>query len=230
MEGVFLLHSLSCPYTCEHFLFLWFSELQLTQRPLNLRGAAHKWFSFFLSHSSHFICYMGFGSLLPTHETKTQSKASVPWPWLTFLSSMSSPSFSPLLSLSLSSLEFHWYSVSQSWHSTSSVSPQFQLAPALERWLLLLDNAHPCLHRPLLSGIPALLVTTGGSGWWGHCLCLAWPCSPPPLKTIEAFSADTGCLTDRQTGRQVKCLINVYNISTVYQSPSSAQFTPLCSD
>lgn len=102
------------------------------------------------------------------------------------------------------SVEFHWYSVSQSWHSTSSVSPQFQLAPAPGRRLPLLDNAHPCLHRPLISGIPALLVTTGGSGRWGHCLCLACPCHCKGCESLKnngsfLLLADTGWQTDRHT-------------------------------
>lgn len=123
------------------------------------------------------------------------------------------PPLIPPPCISLSSMEFHWYPVSESWHSTISVSPQFQLTPALGHWLPLLDSAHPCLHRPLVSGIPALLVTTGGSGRWGHCLCLACPCHCSPLssmarrdvvcsKTMEAFSIGlkwSARETDRQT-------------------------------
>lgn len=112
------------------------------------------------------------------------------WPWtaclssLAFFSPLSLPTHSPPIpppSLSPSSVELRWYSVSQSWHSTSSVSPRFQLPPTPRHWLPLLDNAHPCFHLPLISGIPALLVTTGGSGRWGHRLCLACPCHSSSL-------------------------------------------------
>lgn len=117
------------------------------------------------------------------------------------------PPLIPPPCLSSSTVAFHWYSMSQSWHSTSSVSPQFQLAPAPGRWLPLLDNAHPCLHRPLISGIPALLVTTGGSGRWGHCLCLACPCHCKGCESLQNNGSflhwvDMGCQTDRQIDRQ----------------------------
>lgn len=42
--------------------------------------------------------------------------------------------------------------------------PLLGFTPALKHWLPVLDNAYPCLKYLLVSGIPALLVTTGGSG------------------------------------------------------------------
>lgn len=61
-----------------------------------------------------------------------------------------------------SSVEFHWYFVSQCWHSTFLSLSLVSLLP----WssLPVLDNAHPCLKCLLVSGIPGLLVTTGGPG------------------------------------------------------------------
>lgn len=120
---------------------------------------------------------------------------------------------SPTSDLSSSSVEFHWYSVSQSWRSTSSVSLQLKLAPAPERLLPLLDNAHPCLHRCLVSGIPALLVTAGGLGTMMSLSQFSLPLLPPYFSHVKVRRgliwnnwslfhwADMGCQTDRQTGR-----------------------------
>lgn len=131
------------------------------------------------------LFYVGSSVLfIVTSETKTDFQTCLHWPWPTCQSStafsFSSPSPTSDLSSS-SSVEFHWYSVSQSWLGTSSVSPQLKLAPAPERWLPLLDNAHPCLHRCLVSGIPALLVTAGGLETMMSLsqFSLPLPCLPP---------------------------------------------------
>lgn len=80
-------------------------------------------------------------------------------------------------------VKFQWYVMSQSWHSTSSQSLlSFSSFLPLGHLAAFLDNARPCLHLPHISGSPTLLVTTRGSGWWGHrywiaCLCPLLPCS-----------------------------------------------------
>lgn len=115
------------------------------------------------------------------------------------LQSFPPPPVNPLSSALVPSV---WYPLSQSWHGTSSASPRFQWAHVPQQWLPLLDNARLCLHLLLISGIPALLVTTGG---WSHCLILTCSCYsiplPPPhctstihqpallhSKTMRAFS------------------------------------------
>lgn len=69
-----------------------------------------------------------------------------------------SPPFYPLLSVV--SVIHCVTTLTQHFLSLHSVSAHY----SLRAWLLLLDNACPCFHCPLISGILALLVTTRGSG------------------------------------------------------------------
>lgn len=87
-------------------------------------------------------------------------------------------------------------------------------APALKPWLPVLDNAHPCLKQLLVSGIPALLVTTGGSGMMRSLslFSLPLPCSHyfshskegQTFKQLKLVPFGWYRLPDRQSWRQAK--------------------------
>lgn len=153
--------------------------------PLSLHSQLVIWTAFILEDTlgfwivslnctSHVFCGSSVTtSLLPMSDSKWACRVSVQFSFGLGLLACTLQCCSVSLASSRSpQWEFHWYSLSQSWHSTSSVSAR----SCLGLWLLLLDNAHLCLHLPLILGIQAWLVTTGGSGWWGHCLGLACPC------------------------------------------------------
>lgn len=92
-------------------------------------------------------------------------KACLHWPWptcqspLAFLLAL--PYALPLHLLLLSGVSLIFCVTVLTRHFPQSL---LGFAPALKHWLPVLDNAHPCLKYLLVSGIPALLVSTGGSG------------------------------------------------------------------
>lgn len=114
------------------------------------------------------------------------------WPWPTCLNSavlflLPLPPRIPPSSLSSSSEEFCWYSLSQSWHSTSSVS-----ARSCPGALTASFGQCPSLFAslPLRFGNPGI----AGNYWWTRMMRsptlfgLPLPLPPIPPETIGAFS------------------------------------------
>lgn len=80
-------------------------------------------------------------------------------------------------------------------------NPDTALPQSLLSFSLLLPRGTGCLFwtkpilvciSPLISGIPELLVTTGGSGRWGHCLCLACRCHTTPPHPFHGIRRGCG--------------------------------------
>lgn len=128
------------------------------------------------------------------------------------------PTSDPPPCLPLSSAELHWYPVSQSWHSTFSVSPQFRLAPALGALTGSFGQCPSLFASPPRFGNPGV---AGNQRWIRAMKSLSrfsLPLQSPPFpssmargdvvcsKTMEAFSTGliwTAREKDRQTDRHI---------------------------